>query len=133
MFNILKKIQWQRKSCCMAYFFNNYYTIHLTLWFYSNMICQEWNKYLVVNTSKCKTLPLTSKIVWHIRQSEVIMWKVDYKLVIQARLSKMHAKSPICFNFFNFHSVSTKFPTNIEHIILTNHVFLFLELLLFGR
>ena len=28
-----------------------------------------------------------------------------------------------CFNFFNFHPVSTKFPMNIEHIILTNRMF----------
>jgi hypothetical protein len=39
------------------------------------------------------------------------------------RLSKMHAKAPKCFNFFNFHPVSTKFPMNIEHIIPTNRMF----------
>ena len=39
------------------------------------------------------------------------------------RLTKMHAKVPTCFNFFNFHPVSTKFPINIEHIILTNLLF----------
>jgi hypothetical protein len=36
-----------------------------------------------------------------------------------ACLSKMHAKAPVCFNFFNFHLVCTKYPMNIEHIILT--------------
>jgi hypothetical protein len=35
----------------------------------------------------------------------------------------MHAKTPICFNFFNFHPVSSKFSMNIEHIILTNRMF----------
>ena len=35
-----------------------------------------------------------------------------------AYLSKMHAKAPVCFNFFNFHPVCTKYPMNIEHIIL---------------
>jgi hypothetical protein len=35
-----------------------------------------------------------------------------------ACLSKMHAKAPVCFNFFNFHPVCTKYPMNIEHIIL---------------
>ena len=29
----------------------------------------------------------------------------------------------ICFNFFNFRPVSTKFPMNIEHNILTNRMF----------
>ena len=34
---------------------------------------------------------------------------------------------------FNFHPVSTKFPMNIENIIVTNRLgFLFLELLLSG-
>jgi hypothetical protein len=33
-----------------------------------------------------------------------------------SRLTKMHAKEPTCFNFFNFHPVSTKFPINIEHV-----------------
>jgi hypothetical protein len=42
---------------------------------------------------------------------------------LQLRLSKMHAKAPICFNVFNFHPVSTKFSINIEHIILTNRMF----------
>jgi hypothetical protein len=50
-----------------------------------------------------------------------------------ACLSKMHAKVPVCFNFFNFHPVCTKYPINIEHILLANRMlFLFLELLLFG-
>jgi hypothetical protein len=50
-----------------------------------------------------------------------------------ACLSKMQAKVPVCFNFFNFHPVCTKYPMNIQHIILTNRMlFLFLELLLFG-
>ena len=35
-----------------------------------------------------------------------------------ACLSKMHAKVPVCFNFFNFHPVCTKYPMNIQHIIL---------------
>ena len=30
------------------------------------------------------------------------------------------ATVPVCFNFFNFHPVCTKYPINIEHIILTN-------------
>ena len=42
------------------------------------------------------------------------------------RLTKMHAKAPTCFNFFNFHPVSTKILIDIEHIILTNRmVFVF--------
>jgi hypothetical protein len=32
-----------------------------------------------------------------------------------ACLSKMHVKVPVCFNFFNFHPVCTKYPINIEH------------------
>jgi hypothetical protein len=45
---------------------------------------------------------------------------------LNSRLTKMHAKALSCFNFFNFHPVSTKFPINIEHIILTNRmVFVF--------
>jgi hypothetical protein len=40
-----------------------------------------------------------------------------------ACLSKMHAKTPVCLKFFNFHPISTKFPMNIEHIILTNRMF----------
>ena len=35
----------------------------------------------------------------------------------------MHAKALTCFNFFNFDRVSTKFPINIEHVILTNRMF----------
>jgi hypothetical protein len=47
-------------------------------------------------------------------------------LALEARLTKMHAKAPTCFNFFNFHPVSTKFPMNIGHNILTNRmVFVF--------
>ena len=42
---------------------------------------------------------------------------------VQTRLTKMHAKAPTCFNLFNFHPVSTKFPINIEHVILTNRLF----------
>jgi hypothetical protein len=41
----------------------------------------------------------------------------------RTRLTKMHAKALTCFNFFNFHPVSTKFPINIEHVILTNRMF----------
>jgi hypothetical protein len=40
-----------------------------------------------------------------------------------ACLSKMHAKAPVCFNFFNFHPVCTKYLMNIEHITLTNRMF----------
>ena len=47
-----------------------------------------------------------------------------------AYLSKMHAKVPVCFNFFNFHPVCTIYPINIEHIILTNRMLFFSELLL---
>ena len=47
-----------------------------------------------------------------------------------ACLSKMHAKVPVCFNFFNFHPVCTIYPINIEHIILTNRMLFFSELLL---
>ena len=36
---------------------------------------------------------------------------------------KNACKAPICFTFFNFHPVSTKFTMNIEHIILTNRIF----------
>ena len=43
--------------------------------------------------------------------------------ISNARLSQMHAKTPICFNFFNFHPVSTKFAIDIEHVILTNRMF----------
>jgi hypothetical protein len=39
------------------------------------------------------------------------------------RLTKMHAKVPTFFNFFNFHPVSTKFPMTIEHVILKNRMF----------
>ena len=35
-------------------------------------------------------------------------------------VKNMHVKVPVCFNFFNFHLVCTKYPINIEHIILTN-------------
>jgi hypothetical protein len=42
---------------------------------------------------------------------------------VKARLTKMHAKALTCFNFFNFHPLSTKFPINIEHVILTNRMF----------
>jgi hypothetical protein len=35
----------------------------------------------------------------------------------------MHAKAPTCFNFFNFHPVSTKFPVYIENTILTHRMF----------
>ena len=46
-----------------------------------------------------------------------------------SRLSKMHGKAPTCFNFFNFHPVPTKYPMNIEHVILIQIVwFLFFEL-----
>jgi hypothetical protein len=38
-------------------------------------------------------------------------------------LTKMHPKAPTCFNLFNFHPFSTKFPINIEHGILTNRMF----------
>jgi hypothetical protein len=46
-----------------------------------------------------------------------------FVLKFATRLSKMHAKTPICFNFFNFHPVSTKFAMNIEHVILKNRMF----------
>jgi hypothetical protein len=39
------------------------------------------------------------------------------------RLTKMHAEALTGFNFFNFYPVSTKFPINIEHVILTNRMF----------
>jgi hypothetical protein len=42
--------------------------------------------------------------------------------ILFSRLTKMHAKALSCFNFFNFHPVSTKFPINIEHIILANRM-----------
>jgi hypothetical protein len=42
---------------------------------------------------------------------------------IFSRLTKIHAKALTCFNFFNFHSVSTKFRIDIEHVILTNRMF----------
>jgi hypothetical protein len=35
----------------------------------------------------------------------------------------MHAKALTCFNFFNFHPVSTKFRIDIEHVILRNRMF----------
>jgi hypothetical protein len=35
----------------------------------------------------------------------------------------MHAKTPIRFNFFNFHPVSSKFSMDIENIILTKSMF----------
>jgi hypothetical protein len=40
-----------------------------------------------------------------------------------SHLSKTHAKTPICFNFFNFDPVSSKFSMNIKHIILTKRMF----------
>jgi hypothetical protein len=40
-----------------------------------------------------------------------------------SRMTKMHAKALTCFNFFNFHSVSTKFRIDIEHVIVTNRIF----------
>jgi hypothetical protein len=43
--------------------------------------------------------------------------------VVQARLTKMHAKALTCLNFFNFHPVSTKFRIDIENVILTNRMF----------
>ena len=51
----------------------------------------------------------------------------------KTRLSKMHAKTPICFNFFNFHPVSSKFSMNIEHIILTNRMFFVFGIATFWR
>jgi hypothetical protein len=42
---------------------------------------------------------------------------------VLARLTKMHAKALTCFNFFNFHPVSTKFRIDIELVILTNRMF----------
>jgi hypothetical protein len=47
------------------------------------------------------------------------------------RLTKMHAKALTCFNFFNFHPVSTKFPINIEHVILTNRMFFVFQIATF--
>ena len=32
-------------------------------------------------------------------------------------------KALTCFNFFNFHPVSTKFRIDIEHVILRNRMF----------
>ena len=52
---------------------------------------------------------------------------------IYSRLTKMHAKALTSFNFFNFHPVSTKFRIEIEHVILTNNMVLFFELLHFWR
>ena len=49
------------------------------------------------------------------------------------RLTKMHAKALTCFNFFNFHPVSTKFRIGMEHVIPRNRMFLFFELLHFWR
>jgi hypothetical protein len=54
-------------------------------------------------------------MIFHVR-------KPDY-IACKTRLSKMHAKTPICFNFFNFHLVSSKFSMNIEHIIHTKRMF----------
>jgi hypothetical protein len=42
--------------------------------------------------------------------------RVDVEQI--SRLTKMHAKALTCFNFFNFHPVSTKFCIDIEHVIL---------------
>jgi hypothetical protein len=51
---------------------------------------------------------------------------VNQTIYSLTRLTKMHAKAPTCFNFFNVHPVSTKFPMNIEHVILKNRmVFVF--------
>ena len=49
--------------------------------------------------------------------------KLRFRLTCKTRLTKMHAKALTSFNFFNFHPVSTKFPINIEHVILTNRMF----------
>jgi hypothetical protein len=42
------------------------------------------------------------------------------KKLDESRLTKMHAKAP---TYFNFHPVSTKFPMNIEHVILKSRMF----------
>jgi hypothetical protein len=59
-------------------------------------------------------------------QVQTVSFRLYFKVIFrqnETRLSKMHAEKPICFNFFNFHPVSTKFPMNIEHVILTNRMF----------
>ena len=50
-----------------------------------------------------------------------------------SHLSKMHAKTPICFNFFNFHPVSSKFSMNIKHIIRTKRMFFVFGIATFWR
>jgi hypothetical protein len=45
----------------------------------------------------------------------------------------MPAKAPTCFNFFNFHPVSTKYSMNIEHIILTKRMFFVFGIATFWR
>jgi hypothetical protein len=52
-------------------------------------------------------------------------------MVEKHRLTKMHAKVPTCFNFFNFNPVSTKFPINIDHVILTNRMFFVFQIATF--
>jgi hypothetical protein len=53
--------------------------------------------------------------------------------MIISRLTKMHAKAPTCFNFFNFHLISTKFSMNIDHIILTKRIFFVFGIATFWR
>ena len=61
-----------------------------------------------------RTSVLASTITWPTHQVSLTL------------LTKMPAKAPTCFNFFNFHPVSTKYSMNLEHIILTKtHVFCF--------
>jgi hypothetical protein len=37
----------------------------------------------------------------------------------------MHANAPVCFNFFNFHPVCTKYPMNISFLQIACFLFYF--------
>jgi hypothetical protein len=46
---------------------------------------------------------------------------------------KKLAKTPTCFNFFNFHPISSKFSMNIDNVILTKRMFFVFEIATFWR
>ena len=68
------------------------------------------------------------ELLYYVKRLTFILY-----VCIFSRLSKMHAKTPICFNFFNFHLVSSKFSMNIEHIILTKRMFFVFGIATFWR
>ena len=85
----------------------------------------QFIKIVLINGLRFKTIHCVTKAY------NIVLQSIKCANKAISRLTKMYAKAPTCFNFFNFHPVSTKFPINIEHVILTNRMFFVFQIATF--